>query len=211
MTKNHNHEIKPDTPINPLLQSVLDKVDDSNYPFTASVNDLYKSHHIILNIVLRLNRKEGLNIDKDEMEYLVHNSDMRALVDGLYGSNTLLTVYTNYMTQRLSVTSDLFDYIVKNSDLNHVNRENYNILIKILLFNKGLEVKPETMDYIYNNIDLDKTINLLDKIVVPRLGGFAQKKETVLEKLLVLKEKQLIEAEIANSKTNECKKSGIKL
>ena len=125
-----------------------------NLNLTEEVN---KDKDTVLHYVLKNNKQENINLNKEQFDYLIKNSNLKQL--NKYGSNPLMLALDYNKRENLFLQKEQFDYLFKNSDLKNVN--NYGETALIILAKKNekenLNFDKEQFDDLIKNSDLKVT------------------------------------------------------
>ena len=108
--------------------------------FIKRLENKCKTYQIefFFDVALSTKYGNGLFFEPDEMDYLVHNSDLRKEYSyGEYSdkrNNVLLELIQSYKghDNRVVVSHKNWDHIIKNSDLSYTNSEGYDAFMSIV-------------------------------------------------------------------------------
>ena len=132
-------------------------VESTDYVF-KSINDYNKNDDrgdSLAITVMQNNRFKGINLNHDEMEYLIKNSDLN--YRNKVGRNLLMCAFAFNMDENINLKPNIIEYLIMNSDCRTYERHGWNNLMFAIVFNSKskLNISNDCWEYLIQNSSLN--------------------------------------------------------
>lgn len=123
-----------------------------------SLDDFNTKHSTILSHALCWNSHKNINLNKEELNYLIKNSDLNYQPHG-DGSTAAMAAIVFNKDEKLNFSKEQFSYMIKKSNPRLVDAGDFNLLMYCLKYKRqaGSDVLKEAdINYLIKNSDLSQ-------------------------------------------------------